>query len=486
MFSFSLQELTLLGLFFLFLELLGVVMALRAILHTRTSQGALAWAISLLTAPLVALPLYALFGRRRFHGYVEARRTVDQAIQQQTDLRLEREWKPFRKGLSEREKLVQTLEHLSGMSFTGGNAVGLLVNGKDTFDSHFAAIEQAQNYILVQFFIVHDDEIGRELQQRLIERQQAGVQVYFLYDAIGSYALPKGYREQMRLAGIQVRAFGRPGRVKNRFKINFRNHRKIVVVDGHIGFVGGHNVGDEYLGKSSRFGFWRDTHLRLSGPAVMGLQTAFVEDWSWAAGTLPELDWTPQADRSDSTGGDSADVMVIPSGPADELETCSLFFVLLLNAAKERIWLTSPYFVPNEAVMEALRLAALRGVDVRVMLPNKPDKWTAWFAAFAYIQEAQPAGVRFYRYSNGFLHQKTMLVDHDLAVVGTANLDNRSFRLNFEVSALVSGRNFSANIEQMLRDDFSRCRLISKAEVTQQSLLGRIAVSAARLLSPVL
>ena len=212
----------------------------------------------------------------------------------------------------------------------------------------------------------------------------------------------------------------------------------------------------------------------------MGLQAAFLENWFWVTGEIPELNWTPKPTVSD------ANVLIVPSGPADELETCSLFFVKMLNVAKERAWITSPYFVPNEAVLEALILAALRGVDVRVMIPENPDKRTVWYAAFAYMKDAQTAGVQLYRYRKGFLHQKVMLVDDDLAVVGTANLDNRSFRLNFELSVLVSNRPFAMHVEQMLTADFDECHLVTREETTSQSLPVQIAIAGSRLLSPIL
>jgi cardiolipin synthase len=292
--------------------------------------------------------------------------------------------------------------------------------------------------------------------------------------------LSHGYITSLTNVGVDVRAFGRPGRFKNRFQINFRNHRKIVIVDGRVGLTGGHNVGDEYLGLSQRFGFWRDTHIRLTGPAVMALQEVFLENWYWVTGETPELQWTPE-----SSGEDVA-VMVVPSGPGDDLEICSLFFIQLLNSSQERAWITSPYFVPNEAVLEALILAALRGVDVRIIIPKKPDKWTVWFAAFAYMKQALSAGVKFYRYEKGFLHQKVMLVDDSLAVVGTANLDNRSFRLNFELSVLINDDHFAARMDRMLQDDFANSHQISIEEASEHSLLGRIAIAGSRLLSPIL
>lgn len=479
MFSFSFEELTHIGLFLAILELTGVIVAVHAILNARTSQGAIAWALSLIMAPYLALPLYAFFGRRKLKGYVQSCRRAVLSLQQ-TRQQLETVWLPFQKTLADRNTLGQSMEKLSGMVFTGGNTVDLLVNGKATFDAIFSAIDQAREYVLIEFFIVQDDELGRELQQRLLDRQRAGVQIYFLYDSIGSYALPQNYRQELIAAGVMLHAFGSPNRFKNRYQLNFRNHRKIVVVDGKVGFAGGHNVGNEYLGTSKRFGFWRDTHMKVTGPAVPGSQAAFLESWFLVTGEIPELNWETAATTADTK------VLIVPSGPADELETCSLFFVQMLNVAKQRVWITSPYFVPNEAVLEALILAAIRDVDVRVMIPENPDKRTVWYAAFAYMKEAQTAGVKFYRYRKGFLHQKVMLVDDDLSVVGTANLDNRSFRLNFELSALISDRPFAAQIAQMLSDDFSECHLVTREETTTQSLPARIAIAGARLLAPIL
>ena len=268
MFSLSLEEITLIGLSFALLEFTGILLAVHAVLHVRTSQGAIAWGLSLVTAPLIALPLYAFFGQRKLEGYVWTRRCGDIAIVQ--TFCKGKIWRPHQRHPESRRKLSQTLENLSDMIFTGGNSAELLVNGQATFDAIFETIDSARNYILVEFFIIHNDELGQELKRRLIERLRVGVQVYFLYDSIGCYALPKSYRRELEEAGAEVREFGSPGRFRNRYQINFRNHRKVVVVDGMVGFAGGHNVGNEYLGKVKRFGPWRDTHLKLSGPSVMG------------------------------------------------------------------------------------------------------------------------------------------------------------------------------------------------------------------------
>ncbi len=479
MFNLSIANITLLGLLFALFETVGIIVAIHAVLNTRTSQGAIAWAFFLVTMPYIALPLYALLGRHKLTRAVESRRDDNSQIHQST-VELQSGLERYQKKLQQRKTFGSAMEKLSEKTFTGSNSLKLLDTGRATFDAIFSAIEQAQSYILLELYIVNDDEVGQELKERLIDRQGDGVQVYFLYDSIGSYRLSRQYCDELSDAGIKLHEFGSMHLFRNRFQLNFRNHRKIFIVDGKVGFTGGYNVSNEYLGKTDKYGCWRDTHIRISGPAVLGLQAAFVEDWYWVTGDALELSWSPEVSNDDALA------MVIPTGPADNKYTCSLFFMHMLNSAQQRAWITSPYFVPNEAVMESLKLAAVRDVDVRVMIPGVPDKRTVWYAAFAYIREAQEAGVKFYRYQKGFLHQKVMLVDHDLSVVGTANLDNRSFRLNFELSILVPDTNFAAQVEEMLLKDFSDCQLITEKDATEHAFIVRIAIAVARLFSPIL
>jgi cardiolipin synthase len=265
----------------------------------------------------------------------------------------------------------------------------------------------------------------------------------------------------------------------NRLQLNFRNHRKIVVVDGREGWVGGHNVGDEYLGRDSSTGPWRDTHLRILGPAVMGLQLSFLEDWHWATDETPDLTWTTEV-----VPGGHAVVLVLPSGPADRFETASLMFQLAIHGAKERIWIASPYFVPDEGVTAALLLAELRGVDVRILIPERPDHLLVYLSAFAFVGKMLDAGIQIYRYQSGFMHQKVFLVDDRVAAVGTANLDNRSFRLNFEITALVAEPAFVTEVEQMLLADFSRSRRMTRADLANKPFWFPLASRAAYLMAP--
>jgi cardiolipin synthase len=334
-------------------------------------------------------------------------------------------------------------EGLAGIPYLNGNEVELLIDGDATFESILDGIDQAQDYVLFQFYIVHDDEIGREVKSHLLAKAKDGVRVYFLYDEVGSHDLPDSYKDELKAAGIEVYDFHTRKGPRNRFQINFRNHRKIVVVDGHTAWVGGHNVGDEYLGRDPEFGHWRDTHVKIVGPAALGAQVSFLEDWYWATEQILELDWTPQPSPEGNVH-----VLILPTGPADELESAMLMFVHAINTAKERIWIASPYFVPDEAVVAALQLAGLRGVDVRILIPDKADHMTVYLAAYSYF-------------------------------------DNRSFRLNFEVTAVIVDTAFASEVERMFLDDFAKSREMQPGEYAEKPWYFKLGVKLSRLTAPI-
>ncbi len=465
------------GVLILLIHVLGALSAVQALMSSRTSQGAIAWIISLLTMPYLAVPAYWVFGRPRFYGYVSARGERDTVLRRVLARYRERV-SPYL--ASAREADVLAVEKLAMMPLTGGNRCELLVDGEATFDSLFAGIEAARDYILIQFFIVRDDALGLELKHRLQRAAEKGIRVCFLFDEIGCHNLPERYLRDLREAEVEVSAFHSSRGVRHRFQLNFRNHRKILVVDGRQGWVGGFNVGVEYLGQHARHGHWRDTHLKLTGPSVLGLQEAFWEDWHWATGEVIRLNWTPEV-----TCEECQNVVIVPSGPADPQETASLLVQHAIHSAGERLWVTSPYFVPDRSVQDALRLAAMRGVDVRIMMPERPDHLLVFLSAFSFLPDMLRAGVKVYRYQPGFLHQKVILIDDKAASVGTVNLDNRSFRLNFEITAFVPDRRFAAEVAAMLERDFANCRRVSLEEITSRPLWRKLVSRAAYLFAPV-
>ncbi|MET4805009.1 cardiolipin synthase [Limibacillus sp. MBR-115] len=468
------------GLIAIFVYFLGIASAFDAIMKARTSQGAIAWAVVLITLPYLALPLYWFFGQRKFHGYTLARRSGDREVRSLAD-NLTQYVLNLEGVLPGDRAAIEAVERLAKYPFTGQNKVELLIDGRATFNKIFDGIEDAQDYILIQFYIVRSDSIGRALQERLIRKAKAGVRVFFLYDEIGSRQISGSYVAALRDAGIAVSSFKTTKSRRSRSQLNFRNHRKIVVVDGRVAYVGGHNVGDEYLGCHTKFGPWRDTHVRIEGPAVQGVQLSYLEDWYWATHTVPDLQYLPEP----APGGDKK-VLVLPSGPADDFETYNLFVVQAILAASQRLWIVSPYFVPDTSVMAALKLAALRGVDVRIMLPKNSDNLLVDLATYSYFKSLDRVGIKIYRYQAGFLHQKVLLIDEDVATVGTANMDNRSFRLNFEITIIILDRLFTKEVERMLETDFARSYQIDMAELEQRPFYFKVAVQTARLLAPVL
>jgi cardiolipin synthase len=471
---------TLIAVALVLVYVIAIFSAIEAIMKARTSQGAVAWTISLLTLPYITVPLYLVFGRNKFDRYWEQRDEIEQEslrlINATSDL-IEQH-----KALSNDTPLYASLSKLTGMPATTGNRVELLVDGEQTFASILAGLAAAEHYILFQFYIIRDDDLGRRLCRVLADRARAGLKVFLLYDEIGSHKFPgtRLYR-QLQMTGVKVAPFKTTQGRRNRFQLNFRNHRKNVVVDGKYAWIGGHNVGDEYLGLNKRRGHWRDTHTRVAGPAVLGAVLAFATDWHWATRSPMNVAWQFSGERK----GDSK-VLVFPSDPASEYEEAGLMYHQAIVQATQRIWIASPYFVPDHAIISALQLAALRGVDVRVLIPDEPDGPVVAMANWAYTRELLPTGVKVYRYQGGFMHQKVLLMDDHIAGVGTANFDNRSFRLNFEITLLVDDPAFATQVDQMLQADLRRSRQVDLADFDNKPAWFPVAMGVARLLAPML
>ena len=461
--------------------IMAIVSALEAIINARTAQGAVAWTVSLLTLPYITVPMYLVFGRNRFDGYLEQREEMEAsfaALERETRNSLAAHVIAPENGMP----LYRALTKLARSPATHGNNLDLLINGKQTFDSIVEGMQAAENYILFQFYIIRDDDLGKRLGRVLADKARAGIRVYLIYDEIGSRTFPRTRLcKQLVMTGVEVVAFNTTQGRRNRFQLNFRNHRKIVVVDGKTAWIGGHNVGDEYLGLNKRIGDWRDTHTRLQGPAVLGAELTFATDWLWATRTPLDIDW----DFNGVAQGD-CEVMIFPSDPASEFEEAGLMYLQLIVDARQRIWIASPYFVPDRGIISALQLAALRGVDVRLIIPDEPDGLMVGMANWAFTKELLPAGVKVYRYQGGFMHQKVLLMDDDITGIGTANFDNRSFRLNFEVTLLARNPDFTRQVSDMLEQDINRSRLVTDTELAAKPRWFPLAMGIARLFSPVL
>ncbi|MDA7963261.1 cardiolipin synthase [Ruegeria sp.] len=454
----------------------AAVLALRAAQTARTPQGAVGWVVFLLTAPFFGVPLYLFLGHHRFRGYRIARRESERVVEGI------KSFADFSQPDPETMRInPRPFEALAHLPVSRGNGARLLIDGEATFKAIFEAIDAAQNYILIQFYIVRDDALGRDLRDRLLAAVERGVHVRFMTDAVGSYGLPTAYLESLRAGGVDV-ADPRQQRGPNfRFQLNYRNHRKTVIIDGDTGFIGGHNVGVEYLGQNPRFGRWRDTHVQMTGHIVRQLQLIFIEDWHWARSEdlIDQLDWAGSESDQDMNA------LLVATGPGDDTETGAMMFFSAIAEAKERLWIASPYFVPDIDIMAALQHAALRGVDVRILVPEVIDHRLPWLAAFAYFDEIRDCGARVFRYTDGFMHQKVILVDDTLAAVGTTNLDNRSFRLNFEAMALFFDPRAAQAVQDMLQTDFEASYELTRS-LQQQSAYIRYGAPIARLFAPIL
>lgn len=470
----ELEYLTFAGLVLIIAELVGLVFALDVVMRPRSSQGTIAWFISLITIPIITVPLYLLFGRTRFHGYAEAIRDKETQVGERWN-----KWFAHMNALAAKpQKNLTAIENvvrsLTSVPFTQGNNARLLVGGEATYKAMIEAVATAKNYVFVQFYIVRDDESGRRLRDALIEKARAGVRVHFLYDEIGCIKLPDSYLDKMRKESIEVSGFKTTKGRNNRFQINFRNHRKLLIVDGRTGFIGGHNLGDEYLK-------YRDTHMSIDGPATQQIQLTFLKDWFWATGEIPNCDTTAKvADNDDQAAA------IVNTGPADDNAHCSVLFTTLVDMARHRLWITSPYFVPDDVMVRALQAAALRGVDVRIILPGKADQRFVELASFTYYTHMTSCGVKLYRYRDRFMHQKVILVDDGLAGIGTVNLDNRSIYLNFEATGLVADKGFAKQVEAMLITDLECSEEVQCEHFDCKPFHFRLAARIARLASPLL
>ncbi|MNN08255.1 Major cardiolipin synthase ClsA [compost metagenome] len=380
------------------------------------------------------------------------------------------------------ERLFGLLTHVSDSPITGRNRTKVLSDGEAAFAEMLAAMETAKHHIHMEFYIFRADMIGTKFQELIIRKIKEGVQVRLICDGLGSYHLPKSFVRNLQDHGVEVYMFLPPLIAMMDRRVNYRNHRKILIVDGTVGFVGGMNVGDDYLGLSEKMGYWRDTQLKIEGDAVYYLQSAFLEDWRLASGQrVFHQDFFPEhhCDTDEQ-------VQILASGPDQNGDVIQEVVFSAISVAKKRIWITSPYFIPDPSIYTGLLTAAISGIEVIIILPYQSDSRLVKLASLSYVEELLRAGVKFYQYRKGFVHAKVLIVDDLLASVGTANMDMRSFFYNFEMTALMFDQ---AQIQRLSRDfeqDIEDSSPITLKEFSRRPLKQKGAEKLARLLSPLL
>lgn len=445
--------------------------------ETGNAAKSLAWILALIFLPGVGLLLYLFFGQSLRGDKLNAK--VDRKRMEE----LNNNSAPNVESLQlsdENMQLIMMCHKMTHAHYYPNNDVQVFLKGKEKFDSLLHDIRNAKEFIHIQYFIYNDDNLGRKVGDALVDAVKRGVEVRLLYDDMGCFTVNRNYFRQLRKQGVQTCAFMKILRLRPSLRINFRNHRKIVVIDGRIGYIGGMNVADRYVNDEN--GLWRDTHMRIEGPAVRGLQLSFAVDWSTEREFLGDERYYPEIAPVGNKG-----VQIIQSGPIEEWDNIEMACVKIVSMARKSIYIQTPYFLPTSTLVDALQVAALSGVDVRIMMPYMTDWRVMRYGSFSYISQMLSAGVKVYLYMPGMMHSKTIVVDNQMLSVGSANFDFRSFEHNFEANAMVFDEEIAKQARRDFMKDVESCKLIDNLEEwRKRSFLHKVCESVVRLISPVL
>jgi len=452
-------------------------------LEKRNPQRMISWLLILVLFPGVGLIFYLTFGRSFRKSYRVKHKRMDDYPKWLEDMsRRDIEWlKTLDGDIDDLSKsLIQLLQSNSESRLLLKNKVKVMADGAITFAVMIDALEKAESVINFMFFIVKEDDLGNRFKEVLIEKAKQGVEVNFLYDAVGSWKLSQAYKNDLSEAGVNVRAFlpvMTPFASRN---FNYRNHRKIVTIDGQVGFVGGLNIGDEYVGKKEYFGYWRDTHLMLKGESVYALNNIFLDDWVFSGGHIVSLDkhYPPQDIEKNTL------MQIVSSGPDSDKYVIMQGYFKMITSAKKSICITSPYLVPEDALLVAIKTAAMSGVDVKIIIPDVADHFMVYWANQSYIEDLLESKVKIYAYKDGFIHAKSLLVDGVCASVGTANLDIRSMELNFEVNAFIYDEAVVSDLRNDFEEDLRRSEKIVLDEFKKRKFYRKVLEVFGRLVSP--
>ncbi|MDE6453274.1 MAG: cardiolipin synthase [Muribaculaceae bacterium] len=447
--------------------------------ENRNPVKSLAWVTVLLLLPVVGLVLYLFFGRNikntRMISRRNRRRLRKRDIRQPRDTHTD--------GLSpESRQKIRLGRSLTGAPFHRGNDVRIFTSGAEKLSAFKDDLRHARRSICIQYYIFCNDRIGNEISDILIERARAGVDIRLIYDHVGSWSTPRSFFERMRRHGIKAHPFFKVTFPQLGTKLNWRNHRKICVIDGAVGYIGGMNIADRYIDGGTRFESWRDTHARVCGPIVASLLYSFAVDWNFMGQPLIDDIADPMALYE---GGDVG-MQMLTSGPTSQWPDIAFIFQKAIATAKRRIYIQTPYFLPTDSILKSLQAAALSHVDVRIMIPQHSDSAMLTYASESYIAECLRAGIKFYRYTAGMLHSKTILVDDEFSTIGSSNFDFRSFEHNFEANLFMYSREVNERMAEIFRADIHNCHRVVPAEWRRRPLWQKAMQSLLRLLSPIL
>ena len=466
-----------------------IVVCLRVIYETRSATKTMAYLLLILFIPVGGAVFYILFGINFWKTKLYSRKSVDDEkmlsrLKKEMEIYMKETISPLDLSVENNRELAVMVEKELRSPLTRRNKVKLLINGEEKFPEVLEAIRNAKHHIHIEYYIYEQDEIGKQILELLIRKANEGVKVRFIYDDFGSPTIKKKTEERMRKAGIEIYPFQKVHFYLLANRLNYRNHRKIIVIDGQTGFTGGINVCDKYINNGSHKLFWRDTHLRIDGPGVFYLQYLFLTDWNFCTGKIlaPEkLHFSVPAETKDDCF-----LQVAASGP-DSVQPSILFSLLqAIYLARKEILITTPYFIPGESILQALRIAALSGLSVKLLVPGVADSRLVNAASKSYYEDLLCAGVEIYMYQKGFVHAKTLVADGILSIIGTANMDLRSFELNFEVNVMLYDRKFSQQLRDVFFKDLKDAERIDKDAWCQRPAYKQLPERIARLFSHVL
>jgi len=457
-------------------------------LERKDPSATLAWLMILFLLPGVGILFYFLFSQNisrqkifRLSKFEEA--SISNALSEQMDDIRNGYFKFIKPEAEKWQDMIRLNQTYSEAYFTQDNQITILTDGVHKFNSLMRDIQNASISINIMYYIVKNDTLGRTLIDALTKKVQEGVEVRFLVDGLGGRQLTKKSLSCFKAAGGQFAFFFPPKLKYVNMKLNYRNHRKLVIIDNKIGYLGGFNVANEYIGKNKKFGYWRDTHLRVTGGSVEDMNSRFILDWRFSSKERLAIShsYYPKITQNGSTG-----IQIVSCGPDSPKSEVELGYLKMICNAKKNIYIQTPYFIPDSSILEALKMATLSGVDVRIMIPCKPDHMFVYWATYSYIGILLNAGARIFIYDNGFLHAKTICVDGEVVSIGSANFDIRSFRINFESNAFIYDSEQACKLESIFEADIEKSHELTKQLYHNRSLLIKFKESIARLLSDLL
>lgn len=450
-----------------------------------------AWLLVIIMLPGVGFVIYLFLGRKISKENIfdlKKQKHIGQSEKinkQKLYLRKKLRTQAQNNNISPQTEMANMLSHMSNSMLTYGNRVKIFNDGHEKFSSLLEDIEKAEDHIHLVYYIFRGDKIGKKIKDALERKANQGVDVKVLYDPVGARLLNKSFFGKLEnFGGLAYPSFGSKFHLLN-IRLNFRNHRKIVVIDGKIAYTGGFNVGDEYVGGNEEMGYWRDTHLKIEGPGVGPLQTRFFMDWNASADAKDHLQYEAHYFPRSKVEGD-INLQVVSSGPDSEMQEIKKGYIKMISMAKETISIQTPYFIPDDSIFESLQIAILSGVEVRLMIPNKPDHPFIYQATLSYAQQLHEAGGKVYIYDKGFIHSKTMVVDNEILTIGTANMDIRSFKLNFEVNVFLYNQPLAKEYFEVFESDIKDSYQLTDEIIDNYSLWQIFKQQFSRLLSPIL